>query len=177
MNIDNLNTNAKLINTERVFNDLSSALKIGCTNTNAFNVLSNELQKNCKVNTVEGINYLYSPYSRGGGFKKSMDIKEKFCSTCNGDMKGGCFTCIKGKTTLNAHYNIIVVNLPKLYKKYKLSTKKKKSVNNLKKKGGNVFESNGAIKMEHITNTNHLHFDKYTQYHPFDINSQISLLG
>ena len=90
-------------------------------------------------------------------------------------MKGGCFTCIKGKTSLNAHYNIIVVNLPKLYKKYKLS-KNKKSVNNRKKKGGDATETNTSIKMEHITNTNNLNFDKYAVYQPFNINSQI-LLG
>ena len=175
MTVDNLTTNAKLLYTERVFDDLSSALKTDCTHTKAFNDLSNELQKHCKINNIEGINYLYSPYSRGGGFKKSMNIKENFCSTCNGNMKGGCFTCIKGKTSLNAHYNIIVVNLPKLYKKYKLS-KNKKSVNNRKKKGGDATETNTSIKMEHITNTNNLNFDKYAVYQPFNINSQI-LLG
>jgi hypothetical protein len=176
MSVDNLTTTAKLMYTERVFDNLSSALKLNCTNTSVYNDLTNEIQKNCKVNNVEGVNYLYSPYSRGGCFKKSMNIKENFCSTCNGDMKGGCFTCVKGKTSLNAHYNIIVVNLPKLYKKYKLS-KMKKSVNNRKKRGGDLFDANSSIKMDHITNTNHLHFDKYTPYQPFDINSQISLLG
>ena len=75
MTVDNLTTNAKLLYTERVFDDLSSALKTDCTNTKAFNDLSNELQKNCKINNIEGINYLYSPYSRGGGFKKYMNIK------------------------------------------------------------------------------------------------------
>jgi hypothetical protein len=176
MSVDNLTTTAKLMYTERIFDNLSSALKLNCTNTSVYNDLTNEIQKNCKVNNVEGVNYLYSPYSRGGGFKKSMNIKENFCSTCNGNMKGGCFTCVKGKTSLNAHYNIIVVNLPKLYKKYKLS-KMKKSVNNRKKKGGDIFDANSSIKMDHITNTNHLDFDKYTPYQPFDINSQISLLG
>jgi len=156
MTVDNLTTNAKF--TEKVFDDLS-----------------NELQKNCKVNNIEGINYLYLPYSRGGDFKKSMNIKENFCDTCNGNMKGGCSPCVKGKTTLNAHYNIIVLNLPKLYKKYKLS-KNKKSVNNRKKKGGDVSDTNTSIKMEHITDTNNLSFGKYAVYQPFDIGSQI-LLG
>jgi len=177
MNINELTTNVNSRYTERVFDDLTSELKKGCSNNSAYNDLSNALEKNCKINNVDAVNYLYSPYSRGGGFNKNMNNTniENFCNTCNGNMKGGCFTCVKGKTTLNINYNIIVKDLPKLYKKYKL-TKNKKSVNN-RKKGGDIFEANSSIKMDDISNFKYLHLDKYVPYAPFDINSQISLLG
>ena len=38
------------------------------------------------------------------------------CNTC---MKGGCFTCNKGKRKLNVYYKEIIVIIPVLYAKYK----------------------------------------------------------
>ena len=75
-------------------------------------------------------------------------------------MKGGCFTCIKGKKNLNVYYTTIIYILPKLYKEYKHHYKKKKM------KGGY------SSFMDNILNVSSLSF-KYKEFEPLNFNAQI----
>jgi hypothetical protein len=94
-------------------------------------------------------------------------------------MKGGCFTCSKGKKGINSHFHLIVINLPKLYKKYKID----KSVNNRKKKGGHtenkvdtILDENSTYKIDDLLNFKYLNnFSNYKEYTPFNVSEQISL--
>ena len=68
------------------------------------------------TDNTEAVDYLY--INSRGGYKKMTKINKVNnnceCSNC---MKGGCFTCIKGKKKLNVYYthqdiwNLLVLNL------------------------------------------------------------------
>ncbi len=145
----------------RAYDDLNNAFKYSRNSTNSIDTVSAT-----QTNTPFGVNYLYLSNIRGGSYKKFMENTEGFCNTC---MKGGCFTCSKGKTNLLMHYKIVVISLPKLYKKYKSSLSKKK---NPKKKGGESA-NNSAINMANIGNTSFLPLENYKAYQPFDLQSQL----
>ena len=186
MNTNNLLNNTEIINTNRAVDNLTSSLQRNCANnlnTQDYNNIKTVLEEGCN-NTLnssnpEAVNYLYLSYIRGGSIKKSMNIKESFCNNCNKELKGGCFTCDKGKKGMNSHYHVIVINLPKLYKKYKID----KSVNNRKKKGGNtksepdtILDEHSTYKIEDLLNFKYLNdFSNYKEYTPFNISDQISL--
>lgn len=157
---------------QRAYDDLNNAFKYSRGS------IYNTPISTAPTNNTLGVNYLYLSTIRGGSYKKSMENKENFCNTC---MKGGCFTCPKGKTKISVHYNIIVISLPKLYKKYKKSklskqpTKQpsKKFVKN-PKKGGDSANDN-AIDMYKITRTDYLPLEKYKEFQPFNVDSQLFL--
>ena len=71
------------------------------------------------TDTTNPVDYIY--INSRGGYKKMTKINKVNnnceCSNC---MKGGCFTCIKGKKKLNVYYTTIIYILPKLYKEYNL---------------------------------------------------------
>lgn len=83
-------------------------------------------------------------------------------SVCNNCMKGGCFTCNKGKRRLNVYYKEIIVIIPVLYAKYKKFDKKKGK----KMKGGY-----GSF-MENIMNVSNLSFE-YKPFRPVNFNDQL----
>jgi len=187
MNTNKLLNNTQLINTNRAVDNLTSSLQRNCEiNSNKdYNYIKTILEEGCNntLNTSnpEAVNYLYLSYIRGGSNKKSMNIKENICNTCNKEMKGGCFTCLKSKKAVNSHFKIIVVNLPKLYKIYKMD----KSINKLKKKGGyssnqnsidTILDENSSYKIDDLLNFKYLNnFSNYKEYSPFNVSDQISL--
>ena len=188
MNTNNLLNNTQLINTNRAVDNLTSSLQRNCEieSNKDYNNIKTILEEGCNNTTLnssnpEAVNYLYLSYIRGGSNKKSMNnIKESFCNTCNKEMNGGCFTCVKGKKGINSHFRLIVINLPKLYKKYKID----KSVNNRKKKGGEckktsvdtILDANSTYKIEDLLNFKYLNnFSNYKEYTPFNVSEQISL--
>lgn len=148
---------------QRAYDDLNNAFKYSCSSTSSIDAVAST-----QTNYPLGVNYLYLSTIRGGSYKKSMENTENFCNTC---MKGGCFTCSKGKTKISAEYNIIVINLPKLYKKYKSSSKK---VKNPKKRGGDSA-NNSAIDMGNISRTEFLPLENYKEYQPFNLQAQLFL--
>jgi hypothetical protein len=148
---------------QRAYDDLNNAFKYSRSSTSSIDAVAST-----QTNYPLGVNYLYLSTIRGGSYKKSMENTENFCNTC---MKGGCFTCSKGKTKISAEYNIIVINLPKLYKKYKSSSKK---VKNPKKRGGDSANNN-AIDMGNISRTDFLPLENYKEYQPFNLQAQLFL--
>jgi hypothetical protein len=148
---------------QRAYDDLNNAFKYSRSSTSLIDAVAST-----QTNYPLGVNYLYLSTIRGGSYKKSMENTENFCNTC---MKGGCFTCSKGKTKISAEYNIIVINLPKLYKKYKSSSKK---VKNPKKRGGDSANNN-AIDMGNISRTDFLPLENYKEYQPFNLQAQLFL--
>lgn len=152
---------------QRAYDDLNNAFKYSNSSTNSMGTVAAT-----QANYPLGVNYLYLSTIRGGSYKKSMENKEGFCNTC---MKGGCFSCSKGKTKISAEYNIVVINLPKLYKKYKSSSANSpKKMKNLKKKGGDSA-NNSAINMDNIGRTEFLPLEKYREYQPFNLQAQLFL--
>jgi hypothetical protein len=145
---------------QRAYDDLNNAFKYSRSSTSSIGTVAS-----AQTNYPLGVNYLYLSTIRGG----SMENKENFCNTC---MKGGCFVCPKGKTKLSAHFNIVVINLPKLYKKYKVSSSKK--VKNPKKRGGDNANNN-AIDMSNISRTDFLPLENYKEYQPFNLQAQLFL--
>jgi len=123
-----------------------------------------ENPNNLEIDTTTPADYLYIN-SRGGYKKMSKHQKEGYqkyernCG-CDKNMKGGCFTCGKGRKKLNGYYNTIVIILPKLYKEYKHYGKKEKM------KGGY------SSFMDNILNVSSLSF-KYKQFEPLNFNAQI----
>lgn len=121
------------------------------------------------TDNTEAVDYLYIN-SRGGCKKmaKSSDIcnsgngGDSGNGVCNNCMKGGCFTCNKGKRRLNGYYNDIIVIIPVLYAKYKQFDKKKGK----KMKGGY-----GSF-MENILNVSNLSFE-YKPFIPVNFNNQL----
>ena len=148
---------------QRAYDDLNNASKYSRSSTSSIDAVAST-----QTNYPLGVNYLYLSTIRGGSYKKSMENTENFCNTC---MKGGCFTCSKGKTKISAEYNIVVINLPKLYKKYKSSSKK---VKNPKKRGGDSA-NNSAIDMGNISRTEFLPLENYKEYQPFNLQAQLFL--
>lgn len=175
MDANELTSSSRQINAERIVADLTSVFQRSCdNNTTAYNNLTNQLQSNCKIDTVAGINYLYMPYSRGGNSKISMELKENFCNKCNNNMKGGCYSCRSGKMDLDKYFGEAIALLPRLYRNF--NDKRLKKI-----KGGDnekielIKDPNSSIQMKEIMNTTYLDFSTYTQFKPFDISSQISL--
>jgi hypothetical protein len=85
--------------------------------------------------TVASVDYGMSLSTKGGSRKNRNNI----CSECgnrqnggNTCIKGGCFTCSKGKKKLNMLTNIFSELIPKLYAEYK--RKSSKSANKKQKK-------------------------------------------
>jgi hypothetical protein len=152
---------------QRSYDDLNNAFKYNraATASTTSTTSASATIGTSPANSPHGVNYLYLSTIRGG----SMENKENFCDTCM--MKGGCFTCPKGKTKLSAHFNIIVINLPKLYKKYKTSSSKKMKA---LKKGGDSKGDN-AIDMGKIGEVSYLPLSKYKEYQPFDLQAQLFL--
>ena len=115
------------------------------------------------TDNTEAVDYLYinsrggyKKMAKGGGCGGSGD---GICNTC---MKGGCFTCNKGKRKLNAYYKEIIVIIPVLYAKYKQFDKKKGK----KMKGGY-----GSF-MENIMNVSNLSFE-YKPFKPVIFSDQL----
>ncbi len=98
-----------------------------------------------------------SKYQKEG--EKKCEKKGENCE-CSKIMKGGCFTCGKGRKKLNVYYKTIVIILPKLYKEYKHHGKKGKM------KGGY------SSFMDNILNVSGLSF-KYKEFEPLNFNAQI----
>ena len=126
-----------------------------------------ENPNNLESDTTTPADYLYI-YSRGGYKKMSKYQKEgdkkcekkgENCECCK-NMKGGCFTCGKGRKKLNVYYKTIVIILPKLYKEYKHYGKKGKM------KGGY------SSFMDNVLNVSGLSF-KYKAFEPLNFNAQI----
>lgn len=116
------------------------------------------------TDNTEAVDYLY--INSRGGYKKmakggsSSGIGgSRACNTC---MKGGCFTCNKGKRKLNAYYKEIIIIIPVLYAKYKQFDKKKGK----KMKGGY-----GSF-MENIMNVTNLSFE-YKPFRPVNFSDQL----
>ena len=119
------------------------------------------------TDNTEAVDYLY--INSRGGYKKMAkgggcgDIGGSCGSgACNNCMKGGCFTCNKGKRKLNAYYKEIIVIIPVLYAKYKQFDKKKGK----KMKGGY-----GSF-MENIMNVSNLSFE-YKPFKPVIFSDQL----
>ena len=119
------------------------------------------------TDTTNPVDYLY--INSRGGYKKMAkgggcgDIGGSCGSgACNNCMKGGCFTCNKGKRKLNAYYKEIIVIIPVLYAKYKQFDKKKGK----KMKGGY-----GSF-MENIMNVSNLSFE-YKPFKPVIFSDQL----
>ena len=116
------------------------------------------------TDNTEAVDYLY--INSRGGYKKMA--KGGGCGGCGGSgacntcMKGGCFTCNKGKRKLNAYYKEIIIIIPVLYAKYKQFDKKKGK----KMKGGY-----GSF-MENIMNVSNLSFE-YKAFEPVDFGNQL----
>jgi hypothetical protein len=116
------------------------------------------------TDNTEAVDYLY--INSRGGYKKmakgdgSSGIGGN--SVCNTCMKGGCFTCNKGKRKLNAYYKEIIIIIPVLYAKYKQFDKKKGK----KMKGGY-----GSF-MENIMNVSNLSFE-YKPFSPVNFSDQL----
>ena len=117
-----------------------------------------ENPNNLENDTTTPTDYLYI-YSRGG-YKKMTKGDNSVCNSC---MKGGCFTCNKGKKKLNVYYKEIIVIIPVLYAKYKQFDKKKKG----KKMNGGY----GSF-MENIMNVSNLSFE-YKAFEPVDFGNQL----
>jgi len=111
------------------------------------------------TDTTNPVDYLY--INSRGGCKKMA--KSENCD-CNKKMSGGCFTCAKGKKTMNIYYTKIVLVMPKLYRKYKKFNTDNKDK---KMKGGE------SSFMDNISNLSNLSF-KYKEFEPLDFNSQIA---
>ena len=118
-----------------------------------------ENSTNLDIDTTTPADYLYIN-SRGGNKKMTKINKVNNNYECSNCMKGGCFTCIKGKKKLNVYYTTIIYILPKLYKEYKHHDKKKKM------KGGY------SSLMDNILNVSSLSF-KYKEFVPLNFNAQI----
>ena len=112
------------------------------------------------IDKTEPVDYLYIN-SRGGCKKMAKGKSENI--VCNSCMKGGCFTCDKGKKKMNAVYKEVVAVIPALYIKYKEFDKKKKEN---KMKGGY-----GSF-MENIMNVSNLSF-KYKEFEPINFGNQL----
>lgn len=116
------------------------------------------------TDNTEAVDYLY--INSRGGYKKMAKGGGSGgcggCGACNTCMKGGCFTCNKGKRKLNAYYKEIIVIIPVLYAKYKQFDKKKGK----KMKGGY-----GSF-MENIMNVSNLSFE-YKPFKPVDFGNQL----
>jgi hypothetical protein len=116
------------------------------------------------TDNTEAVDYLY--INSRGGYKKMA--KGGGCGGCGGSgacntcMKGGCFTCNKGKRKLNAYYKEIIIIIPVLYAKYKQFDKKKGK----KMKGGY-----GSF-MENIMNVSNLSFE-YKPFKPVIFSDQL----
>lgn len=121
------------------------------------------------TDNTESVDYLY--INSRGGYKKMA--KGGGCGGCGGSggsgngvcntcMKGGCFTCNKGKRKLNAYYKEIIIIIPVLYAKYKQFDKKKGK----KMKGGY-----GSF-MENIMNVSNLSFE-YKPFKPVIFSDQL----
>ena len=119
--------------------------------------------RSLETDNTEAVDYLY--INSRGGYKKmakgggSGGSGDGICNTC---MKGGCFTCNKGKRKLNAYYKEIIVIIPVLYAKYKKFDKKKGK----KMKGGY-----GSF-MENIMNVSNLSFE-YKHFKPVSFSDQL----
>jgi hypothetical protein len=109
------------------------------------------------TDNTEAVDYLY--INSRGGCKKMAKSEERDCNSC---MKGGCFTCNKGKRRLNGYYKEIIVIIPVLYAKYKQFDKKKGK----KMKGGY-----GSF-MENIMNVSNLSFE-YKPFKAVDFGNQL----
>ena len=128
--------------------------------------------KSLATDNTEAVDYLY--FNSRGGYKKmakggnSSDSSDSSNSgggiggVCNTCMKGGCFTCNKGKRKLNAYYKEIIIIIPVLYAKYKQFDKKKGK----KMKGGY-----GSF-MENIMNVSNLSFE-YKPFKAVDFGNQL----
>lgn len=118
------------------------------------------------IDKTEAVDYLY--INSRGGYKKmakggdSSDSSASSTGACNTCMKGGCFTCNKGKRKLNVYYKEIIVIIPVLYAKYKRFDKKKGK----KMKGGY-----GSF-MENIMNVSNLSFE-YKPFKPINFSDQL----
>ena len=119
------------------------------------------------TDNTEGVDYLYIN-SRGGckkmakGGNSGNSCGSGGSGACNNCMKGGCFTCNKGKKKLNVYYKEVIVIIPVLYAKYKQFDKKKGK----KMKGGY-----GSF-MENIMNVSNLSFE-YKPFKPVDFSDQL----
>jgi hypothetical protein len=112
------------------------------------------------TDNTEGVDYLY--INSRGGCKKMAKGSNSGSGACNSCMKGGCFTCNKGKKKLNVYYKEVIVIIPVLYAKYKQFDKKKGK----KMKGGY-----GSF-MENIMNVSNLSFE-YKPFRPVDFSDQL----
>jgi hypothetical protein len=142
-NID-INTEVNKLISGRACDDLVATLS-----NRANSVVLQDKSSSQELDNVGDVDYLYI-YSRGG-YKKMTKGDNSVCNSC---MKGGCFTCNKGKKKLNVYYKEIIVIIPVLYAKYKQFDKKKKG----KKMNGGY----GSF-MENIMNVSNLNFE----YKPF----------
>jgi hypothetical protein len=113
------------------------------------------------TDNTEAVDYLYIN-SRGGCKKMAKGGNSGGSGACNSCMKGGCFTCNKGKKKLNVYYKEVIVIIPVLYAKYKQFDKKKGK----KMKGGY-----GSF-MENIMNVSNLSFE-YKPFKPVDFSDQL----
>lgn len=109
------------------------------------------------IDNTEPIDYLY--INSRGGCKKMAKSVNKVCNSC---MKGGCFTCNKGKKKLNVFYKEIVIIIPVLYAKYK----------NFEKKKGKKMKGGYGSFMENIMNVSNLSFE-YKAFEPVNFNNQL----
>ena len=110
------------------------------------------------IDKTEPVDYLY--INSRGGYKKMAKSEKRVCDSC---MKGGCFTCDKGKKKMNAVYKEVVAVIPALYIKYKEFDENKKKN---KMKGGY-----GSF-MENILNVSNLSF-KYKEFEPINFGNQL----
>jgi hypothetical protein len=128
--------------------------------------------RSLETDNTEAVDYLYinsrggcKKMAKGGGSGGSSNngfSGGSGGSVCNSCMKGGCFTCNKGKRRLNVYYKEIIVIIPVLYAKYKKFDKKKGK----KMKGGY-----GSF-MENIMNVSNLSFE-YKPFRPVNFNDQL----
>jgi len=109
------------------------------------------------IDNTEAVDYLY--INSRGGCKKMAKGGDSVCNNC---MKGGCFTCNKGKRKINVYYKEIIVIIPVLYAKYKQFNKKK----------GKKIKGGYGSFMENIMNVSNLSFE-YKAFKPVNFSDQL----
>lgn len=150
-NID-INANVNKLISSRACDELAANL----SNRINSEVLQDK-SRSLPTDNTEAVDYLY--INSRGGCKKMAKGSDSVCNNC---MKGGCFTCNKGKRKINLYYKEIIVIIPVLYAKYKQFNKKK----------GNKMKGGYGSFMENIMNVSNLSFE-YKHFKPVNFSDQL----